>query len=102
MEELFKQHYQAIVDRGLINKNTPHFKFIEKIDEEINELANSLSDDFFNNAFNEIITLSDESKQEAIDLICVVANMLRFYGIDIESELKKNVEVQQQRALKSE
>lgn len=87
MQELFERHYQAIVERGLINDNTEVKDFINKMHEEFIEIR-TLYDDFEYN--------TREFDQEIIDLMCVCANSLIHYGINIEKELLKNIEKQEQ------
>ena len=97
MKELFKQHYQAIVNRGLINEHTSLFDFKCKIYEEYGELNDSLAQDHFTNSS---VVLSNESIQESIDLVMTVFNMLQHNGVDIEKELIKNIETQEKRVTK--
>ena len=87
MKNLFERHYQAIVKRGLINDDTNLDDFLDKLDEEVFELKESI--DFW---------VTEKFKQESIDCICVLTNMLQHYGVDIESELIKNIEIQEKRA----
>lgn len=87
MKQLFKEHYQAIIKRGLITKNTHVFEFLEKLDEEVKEL---------NESFN-YSHLDEKFVQEAIDCICVMTNMLQHFGVDIEKALKKNINFQKAR-----
>ncbi len=92
MKELLIRHYQAIVSRGLITDKTDFVDFSVKINEEKGELSTELL----------ILQKNKPSnwKQEAIDLICVVTNMLQHNNVDIELELIKNIEVQEKRAKK--
>lgn len=87
MQELFERHYQAIVEQGLINDNTEVKDFINKMHEEFTEIR-TLYDNFEYN--------TREFDQEIIDLMCVCANSLIHYGINIEQELLKNIEKQEQ------
>ena len=84
MKKLFKRHYQAIILRGLITDNTNINDFLRKIEEEFIELC--------------IEQENDKFIQEAIDLIMVCVNMLQYKGVNIESELLKNILVQEKRA----
>ena len=54
MKELFKQHYDSIIKRGLITPFTKDYEFLLKADEELCEWAD------------------DYNPNEAIDLICVL------------------------------
>ena len=94
MKKLFKRHYQSIVNRGLITENkTTIVDFKNKIREEFYELSDSITIDMY---LNEVFT--DNSKQESIDLVMTVLNMLEYMGVDIEKELIKNIELQEKRA----
>jgi phosphoribosyl-ATP pyrophosphohydrolase len=84
MLNLLKRHYQAIVNRGLITKETGIDDFLVKLKEEYNELQDAYNDEQF--------------IQESIDCMCVITNMLQHIGVDIEKELIKNIEVQERRA----
>lgn len=99
MKNLFKRHYNAIVNRGLITPETELIDFQIKITEEHGELKSIMAIDR-NKQFknNEIYKLTDSSIQESIDLIMVNINMLYHYGVDIEKELLRNVELQEKRA----
>lgn len=85
MKDLFKRHYNAIVKRGLITPETTKQDFWNKAEEELLELQVEI--------FQE-----DNWKQESIDLICATMNMLIHNGVDIEYELCKNIEKQEERA----
>lgn len=81
----YKKHYNSIVKRGLITPDTTLLDFIMKIKEEYNEL------------FIELIgssMLTSETKQECMDLVAVIFNMLLHYGVDIEHEFEKNINKQ--------
>ena len=87
MNDLDLQHYQSIIKRGKINSDTDLFDFIEKIREEFKELLHesfSIHDNI----------LTKEFIQEAIDLRQAITNMLIHFNIDIESELKENIQKQ--------
>ena len=90
MKNLFERHYQAIVKRGLITEKTTVLDFIDKFDEETKEFKKELG--------LALYFEPNHYKQEAIDCICVLTNMLQHYGVDIESELIKNIEIQEKRA----
>lgn len=77
MLKLFKRHYQAIVDRGLITKETETDDFLIKLEEEFIELCEEPGRELF--------------IQEAIDCLCVITNMLQHLEVDIEKELLQNV-----------
>jgi len=89
MKKLFKQHYQAIVKRGLITPNTELYEFSNKINEEKGELSTEL--------LKLIKGKQNNYKQEAIDLICATMNLLIHNNVDIEKELIKNIKIQEER-----
>ena len=79
MNELIKQHYEAIVKRGLIKPDTTDREFSKA-------------------AISELIEWTEDFEtQEAIDLVAVVLNSLHHKGVDIESEFKKNINHQIER-----
>lgn len=86
MKKLFKQHYQSIINRGKITNKTDFWDFERKLSEEVNELIIEYE-----------MPLTDRFKQEAIDCLCVISNMLQHFNVDIEAELKKNIEYQRTR-----
>jgi len=94
MEKLIKRHYQAIKDRGLITKETKFIDFSNKINEEKGELSTEL--------LKLLKGKPNNYKQESIDLVMVVLNMLQYNGVDIKAELLKNIEVQEKRVKNKE
>lgn len=82
MKTLIKQNYDSIVKRGLINNSTTLFEFIDKLYEEVSEFEESLE---FDNM--------DNFKMELADIILVCFNIAEHYNIDIESELKKKIQI---------
>lgn len=89
MNQLTKQHYQAIVSRGLINDKTTLKDFITKLVEEFEELANE--------AYKKDQGLENNFEMEAIDVSGVVFNMLIHLGYDVEKLYKQNIEYQENR-----
>ena len=87
MEELFFRHYQAIKARALINDNTTLNDILGKLEEELYEFREAID-------FN----LTEKFRQETIDVICVLANMLKHMDVDLKTELEKNVITQEIRA----
>jgi hypothetical protein len=79
MKKLFKKHLLAIIKRGKITDQTTDLDFLTKATEELYEF--SLHYD----------------PQEAIDLMCVMANFLQSRGYNIKQLLKRNIEHQQTR-----
>jgi NTP pyrophosphatase (non-canonical NTP hydrolase) len=88
MKELIERHYEATRKRGLINENTGMGEFIDKMQEELDEIANSYHVGEFS-----------DSIEETIDLIAVCLNTLEHFGYDFERKYKRNVEYQEQRSL---
>jgi len=90
MEKLRKRHYNACIKRGVITPDTTIYDFLKKIVEEYHEVIESVTYP---------PSLSDETKQECIDLVMVIFNMLNHYNIDIRSEIIKNIETQENRCI---
>jgi NTP pyrophosphatase (non-canonical NTP hydrolase) len=91
MQELIGDNYQSIVDRGFITPTTTLFEFLDKLDEEVEEL-------------NKEALISKEWSnlpEELADVILVCLNMAKHFDIDIEQELKKKIKINQQRAKKN-
>jgi len=88
MKELIEANYKSIVDRGLIAPSTNLFEFLDKIDEEVEELnKEALKPRPISNL-----------PEELADVIMVCFNMAKHYNIDIEQEIKNKIEVNKQRA----
>ena len=88
MKKLFKRHYNACVKRGVITPNTSLIDFSNKIIEEFSEFIYEL----------DMLPVNiEDMKQEAIDVIMVIINMLQHFDIDVKTELLKNVIVQEKR-----
>jgi NTP pyrophosphatase (non-canonical NTP hydrolase) len=86
MKKLIELNYQSTVQRGLITPSTDIADFLNKLDEEVDEL---------NGAYEETW---DDLKEELSDVILVCLNFARHYGIDIEQELLKKIEKNFKRA----
>lgn len=86
MNNLFKQHYNAIEKRGKITPETTIDDFIMKMYEEIDELS-----DYTGIGCKE---LSSDAVMEVIDVMAVCGNLLQHMGYDVEVEFKKNIEKQ--------
>lgn len=91
MQELIGDNYQSIVYRGFITPTTTLFEFLDKLDEEVEELN------------KEALIPKEWSNlpEELADVILVCLNMAKHFGIDIEQELKKKIKINQQRAKKN-
>jgi hypothetical protein len=76
MKKLFKQHLLAIRKRGKITDQTTNMDFLLKAIEELSEFS------------------KEYNPQEAIDVMCVMANFLQSRGYNIKQLLKRNIEHQ--------
>lgn len=83
MISIFNNHYKAIEKRGKINPSTKLIDFVMKMEEELCEFADEKD--------------PNKQVQEAIDLMCVCANFVKWSGYDLKEELKKNVNHQNNR-----
>ena len=97
MKNLIRRHQVACWERGVIRPETTVTDFLEKIDEEMDELnaayiLNKIDPD-------SVVIFSPEMAHEAVDLCAVVINMLTFYGVDFVDEFLKNVEYQESRVI---
>lgn len=85
MKKLIEENYKSIVKRGLITPETNSNDFIMKLEEEVQEFIEA-----------EKYSLNNEN-EELADIILVCLNYARHYGVDIESELKRKVEINKTR-----
>tara|TARA_Y100001973_G_scaffold48395_1_gene72041 strand:- start:4252 stop:4530 length:279 start_codon:yes stop_codon:yes gene_type:complete len=88
MQDIISANYQSIVDRGFITPTTTLFEFLDKLDEEVEEL-------------NKEALISKEWSnlpQELADVILVCLNMAKHFDIDIEQELKNKIRINEYRA----
>lgn len=88
MQNLISANYQSIVDRGFITPTTTLFEFLDKLDEEVEEL-------------NKEALISKEWSnlpQELADVILVCLNLAKHFDIDIEQELKNKIRINEYRA----
>ena len=88
MQELIGDNYQSIVDRGIITPTTTLFEFLDKLDEEVQEL-------------NKEALISKEWSnlpEELADVILVCFNLAKHFDIDIEQELKNKIRINEYRA----
>jgi len=93
MKKLINDNYKSIVDRGLITPSTTLYEFLDKLDEEVEELKYSSVDysDYNSEKFNHV-------KEELADVIMVCLNMAKHYNIDIKQEIKNKIKINKQRA----
>ena len=89
MNYLIKKNYESIVARGLISTSTSMLDFCRKMSEEGIEFIQAVKDKD-----------KKQQKEELADVILVCLNIAHHYGWDIESELFKKVEINEQRAKK--
>ena len=90
MQDIISANYQSIVDRGFITPTTTLFEFLDKLDEEVEEL-------------NKEALISKEWSnlpQELADVILVCLNMAKHFNIDIEQEIKNKIRINEYRAKK--
>jgi len=90
MKELILRHYIATRKRGLITNYTSLQDFLDKMLDEIDEMNAA---DVYEN------TIDGDMAQEAIDVVCVIFNMLHHFGYDVEHEFRYNVEHQEKRVI---
>jgi NTP pyrophosphatase (non-canonical NTP hydrolase) len=88
MQDIISANYQSIVDRGFITPTTTLFEFLDKLDEEVEELN------------KEALMPKEWSNlpEELADVILVCLNMAKHYNIDIEQELKNKIRINEYRA----
>ena len=88
MKKLINDNYKSIVDRGLISPTTTLFEFLDKLEEEVEELEKeALRPRQYSNL-----------PEELADVIMVCLNMAKHYDIDIEQEIKNKIKINKQRA----
>jgi NTP pyrophosphatase (non-canonical NTP hydrolase) len=85
MKDLIKRNYASIEKRGLINEETSELDFLVKIEEELEEL---------NEAYDSGLPNRNE---ELADIILVCLNYAEHFGIDIEKELNKKIDINEKR-----
>ena len=87
LKEIIKRNYEATVRRGQISNNTKLFDFINKLDEEVNELKLSIGES----------KIYPFDPKEAIDVILVATAMLQHYGFDTQKILTEKMLYNEQR-----
>ena len=87
MKDIIETNYKSIRKRGLITSDTDIKDFINKLDEEVEELKQSVNKG----------TLK-EIKEELSDVILVCLNTAYHHGFDIEKEIKKKIDKNFERA----
>jgi len=91
MKKLINDNYDSIVKRGLITPQTNAFDFVEKIKEETEELERELI--ILKNVPMARQENFDKINEELSDVILTCLNMAKHFNIDIETELKKKIEI---------
>lgn len=86
MKDIIEENYKSIVKRGLITPHTTKLEFIDKLFEEVGE---------FEYEYHDKKGKIDE--EELADIILVCLNIAKHYDIDIEQELKRKIEINQNR-----
>ena len=86
MKKLIEDNYSSIVKRGLISPTTKKRDFMNKLNEEVNELI------------YEFINKDVIDAEELADVILVCLNIAKHYNIDIEKEMRGKIAVNFNRA----
>lgn len=90
IEDLITRNYNAQIRRGQINDETNAYEFIEKIDEEVEELNMSI------HKLQEKFKDGLDSKELA-DIILVCFSMAKHFNIDIMQVLSEKVDYNEKR-----
>jgi NTP pyrophosphatase (non-canonical NTP hydrolase) len=88
MQDIISANYQSIVDRGFITPTTTLFQFLDKLDEEVEELKKEA---LISKEWNNL-------PEELADVILVCLNLAKHFDIDIEQELKNKIRINEYRA----
>ena len=91
MRKEILKHYISQVRRGTITKDTTIIDFLEKMQEEDNEMVQAAKECVDKSM------LTPEFIHETIDSIAVRVNMLTHLNVDMVAEFKKNREYQEDR-----
>lgn len=90
MDKIIEDNYKVTVDRGCISPSTNLFDFLDKLEEETEELIKeALKPKQYSNL-----------PEELADVIMVCLNMAKHYKIDIEQEIKNKIEINRNRIKK--
>ena len=87
LKEIIKRNYEATVRRGQISNKTTVSDFLNKTDEEVQELKDSRKGS----------QIYQFDPKEAIDVILVQTAMLYHYGFDVEKLLTEKMLFNEQR-----
>jgi phosphoribosyl-ATP pyrophosphohydrolase len=85
---IFEKNYKAVQDRGLITKESRNYDFLNKADEEYQEIVKAYC-----------LENNDNLNEEITDLMNVCSNWLIFRGLDPFKELEKVLEKNKKRAI---
>ena len=88
MQDIISANYQSIVDRGFITPNTTLFEFLDKLEEEVEEV---IKESLISREWSNL-------PEELADVILVCLNMAKHFDIDIEQELKNKIRINEYRA----
>lgn len=92
MKSKLKYHYALIRQRGLITVKTTMDQFVLKMEEEWIEVLGAYADDLKAEQ-----SPSDAMVHEMTDMIMTIMNTMTHLGIDFETELDKNIAIQENR-----
>lgn len=79
MKHIIEFNYETTKKRGLISKDTRQENFVMALEEEVSE--------FIDAALHE----KGDYDTELADIILVCLNIAKHYGIDIESQMVRNI-----------
>jgi len=82
LKKIIKRNYKSIVKRGLISSTYKEYGFIEKLNEEVEELKQAIFD-----------KNKDNRNEELADVILVCLNFAKHFNIDIEKELIDKIKI---------
>lgn len=89
MQDLIKRNYASIVKRGYITDDTTDLQFIRKIEEEVEE---AIYESLLNRKGK-----PNNLGEELADVILTCLNYAHHFSIDIEKELHKKIEKNENR-----
>jgi len=89
MKDLINRNYASIVKRGYITPETTHEEFLDKLDEE--------NDEVFKEYMLVITNKKHNLGEELADVILTCLNWAHHFSIDIEKELHKKIEKNEKR-----
>jgi NTP pyrophosphatase (non-canonical NTP hydrolase) len=99
MKKIIESNYKSIVKRGLISPSTNIYDFLDKLEEEKQELKKAVEE--LDSSKNVKQKHFDNINEELADVILVCLNMAKHFKIDIEKELNNKIKVNEERAKKN-